>query len=193
MHTKAKSMTHDIFHTLVVNSVNSELCFFWALLKAAKIWNSSKNTHVWAAYKTSSSKLKILFDPSLERSWCEFFKIIKGCGQKNPPHPSPGCNGSPPTLWFKNSKFWECSVHLYRGPCIIQCCSTWICYFWSVDTIYCWFGQIWSDFLSDFKQFQATWKYPIFLIFCFLGEKLMIVDKSQIPTNIPFYGSRYEP
>ena len=39
----------DIFHVFVENSVNSELCFFWALLKPAKIWNLSKNAHVWAA------------------------------------------------------------------------------------------------------------------------------------------------
>jgi hypothetical protein len=97
MHIKAKSMTQfDIFYTLVANSVNSELYFFWALLKAAKIWNLSKN--VWAALQPSSSNLKNNFEHSLERSWCEFFKIIKGCGPKNPPHSNPGCNGSPPTL-----------------------------------------------------------------------------------------------
>ena len=33
MHIKAKGMTQfDIFHVFVENSVNSELCFFWALL-----------------------------------------------------------------------------------------------------------------------------------------------------------------
>ena len=50
MHIKAEGMTQfDIFHVLVENSVNSELCFFWSLLKPAKIWNLSKNAHVWAA------------------------------------------------------------------------------------------------------------------------------------------------
>ena len=50
MHIKAEGMTQfDIFHVFVENSVNSELCFFWALLKPAKIWNLSKNAHVWAA------------------------------------------------------------------------------------------------------------------------------------------------
>ncbi len=42
-------------------------------------------------------------------------------------------------------------------------------------------------------QFQETWKYQIFLILCFLGVKLMIVDKPQIPTNTPFYDRLYEP
>ena len=50
MQMKAEGMTQfDIFHVFVENSVNSELCFFWALLKPAKIWNLSKNAHVWAA------------------------------------------------------------------------------------------------------------------------------------------------
>ena len=50
MHIKAKGMTRfDIFHVFVENSVNSELCFFWALLKPAKIWNWSQNAHVWVA------------------------------------------------------------------------------------------------------------------------------------------------
>ena len=50
MHIKAKGMTQfDIFHISVENSVNSELYFFWTLLKPAKIWNLSKNAHVWAA------------------------------------------------------------------------------------------------------------------------------------------------
>ena len=47
---KSWGMTQcDIFHVFVENSVNSELCFFWALLKPVKIWNLSKNAHVWAA------------------------------------------------------------------------------------------------------------------------------------------------
>ena len=50
MRIKAEDMTQfDIFHVFVENSVNSELCFFWALLKLAKIWNLSKNGHVKAA------------------------------------------------------------------------------------------------------------------------------------------------
>ena len=44
MHIKAEGMTQfDIFHVFVENLVNSEL------LKPAKIWNLSKNAHVWAA------------------------------------------------------------------------------------------------------------------------------------------------
>ena len=64
MHIKAEGMTQfNIFHVSVENSVNSELCFSWALLKPAKIWNLSKNARVWAGFKkTSSSELKIIFD-----------------------------------------------------------------------------------------------------------------------------------
>ena len=36
----------------------------------------SKNGYVWVTQWPSSSELKIKFDPSLDRSWCEFFKII---------------------------------------------------------------------------------------------------------------------
>ena len=42
-------------------------------------------------------------------------------------------------------------------------------------------------------QFQETWKYQIFLILWFLGVKLMIVAKPQIPTNIPYNDQLYEP
>ena len=34
---------------------------------------------------SSSSELKIKLDPSLDRSLCEFFKVIKNHGPKNPP------------------------------------------------------------------------------------------------------------
>ena len=50
MHITAEGITQfDIFHAFVENSVNSEQCFFWDILKPAKIWNSSKNAHIWAA------------------------------------------------------------------------------------------------------------------------------------------------
>ena len=52
----------------------------------------SKNGYVWATQWPTSSELKIKFDPSLDRSWCEFFKIIKNHGPKNPPL---GCNLGP--------------------------------------------------------------------------------------------------
>ena len=49
MHIKGEGMTQfDICHVFVENSVNSEFCFFWALLKPVKIWNLSINAHVWA-------------------------------------------------------------------------------------------------------------------------------------------------
>ena len=45
IHIKTERMTQfDIFHVFIENSVNSELCFFWALLKPAKIWNLSKTS-----------------------------------------------------------------------------------------------------------------------------------------------------
>ena len=47
---KAEEMTKfDVFHVFVENSVNSDFCFFWALLKPAKIWNLPKNACVRAA------------------------------------------------------------------------------------------------------------------------------------------------
>ena len=39
-----------------------------------------------------SGELKVKFDPSLDRSSCEFFNIIKNHGPKNPPQ---GCNLGP--------------------------------------------------------------------------------------------------
>ena len=46
----AEGMTQfDIFQAFVENSLHSELCFFWALLKPVKIWNLSQNAYVWAA------------------------------------------------------------------------------------------------------------------------------------------------
>ena len=50
MHIKAEGINQfDIFYVFVENSVNSELCIFWALLKPAKILNLSTNASVWAA------------------------------------------------------------------------------------------------------------------------------------------------
>ena len=42
-----------------------------------------KNGYVWPTQWPTSSELKIKFDPSLNRSWYEFFKIIKNHGPKN--------------------------------------------------------------------------------------------------------------
>ena len=43
MHIKAEGMTQsDVFNVFLENSGNSELCFFWALLEPAKIWNCPK-------------------------------------------------------------------------------------------------------------------------------------------------------
>ena len=50
--------------------------------------NLSKNGYVWAMQWPTSSELKIKFDPSLDRSWWEFFKIIKKSWSKKS---TPGC------------------------------------------------------------------------------------------------------
>ena len=86
------------------NSVNSELWFFWALLKPAKIWNLSKNVHAWAAWKTSSSELKKCFDPSLGRSWYDFFRTIRAHGPKHQPPVQPrGVIGAPYYVFSKDA------------------------------------------------------------------------------------------
>ena len=60
----AEGMTQfDIFHVFVENSVNSELCFFLALFKTAKIWNLSKNAHVQPKKQVPVISKKI-FEPS---------------------------------------------------------------------------------------------------------------------------------
>ena len=49
-HIKAEGMIKfNIFHILAENSVNSVICFFWALLQASKTWNSSNNAHFRSA------------------------------------------------------------------------------------------------------------------------------------------------
>ena len=77
------------------NLANSESCLFWGCCKKPKSvisGNLSKNGYVWATPWTTSSELKLKFDPSLDRSWCELYKITKNHGQKNQP---PGCNLEP--------------------------------------------------------------------------------------------------
>ena len=52
------------------------LALFWDCCKGPKSVISGdllKNTHVWATQWLTSSELKIKFDPSLDRSECEFF------------------------------------------------------------------------------------------------------------------------
>ena len=62
-------------------------------------------------------------------------------------------------------------------------------YFGPVNTIFCWVRWVWSEFMP----FKETWNYQIFPILCFLGVKLTIVAKPQIPNNIPFWDTMYEP
>ena len=68
------------------------LALFWEGPKSVVSGNLSNNGHVWATQWPTSSELKIKFDPSFDRSWCEFFKIIKDDGPKSPPL---GCNLGP--------------------------------------------------------------------------------------------------
>ena len=79
MHIKAEGMTQfDIFHVFVENSVNSELCCFWSLLQPAKIWNLSKNAHVWAAQKMQLYKDNITnFFTPLCHVWRPVLHFIK--------------------------------------------------------------------------------------------------------------------
>ena len=80
----------DLFHQLVTKKQNTQIFFGCVTIR----------------------KTKIQHDPSLDRSWREFFKIIKDHGSTNPP---PGCNlgallPSPSGIFFKKTSA-ECSVH----------------------------------------------------------------------------------
>ena len=68
--------------------------------------------YVWETQWPTSSELKKKVYPTLDRSWCEFFKIGKKCGQKNPP---PGCSLCPkfsPHAGHFSEFFWhhDCPV-----------------------------------------------------------------------------------
>ena len=64
---KTEGMTQfDICHVFVENSMNSELCFFWALLKPAKIWNLTKNAHV-LAFKNKFQWTQNKFSPLIRK------------------------------------------------------------------------------------------------------------------------------
>ena len=58
---------------------------FWDCSKRPKSLisgNLSKNGYVWTTQWPTSSKLKIKFDPSLERPWLKFFRLEKILVQK---------------------------------------------------------------------------------------------------------------
>ena len=85
----------------------------------------TKNGHVWATQWPTSSQLKIKFDPSLDRSWCKFFKIMKNHDPKNPPL---GCNLGPKfsasvgslgrkKIWQLNCPVWRLSIHQRGQGC----------------------------------------------------------------------------
>ena len=88
MHIKAKSMTQfDIFIPLWQIQWTQSYAFSELYSKQPKSEICQKMPMF---EQLSSSNLKIIFDPSLERSWCEFFRIIEGGGPKNPPPSNPG-------------------------------------------------------------------------------------------------------
>ena len=71
------------------------MALFWDSGKRPKSvfsGNLPNNGFVWATQWSTSSEHKTKLDPSLDRAWCEFFKIIKKYGPKNP---HPGCNLGP--------------------------------------------------------------------------------------------------
>ena len=73
-----------IVNALGQNLANSESRPILRLAKSVISGKFKKNSYVWATQWPTSSELKIKFDPSLDRSWCEFFKIIKDYGPKFP-------------------------------------------------------------------------------------------------------------
>ena len=114
MHIKAEGMTKfDIFHVFVEISVNSELCFFWALLKPAKIWNSSQNRPVQKCPCLSSLTNKFqwtreMFWPLIRRIliWI-FWNYKSSWSKKSTPTQPVGVIGakSPPTIYLKIMQF----------------------------------------------------------------------------------------
>jgi hypothetical protein len=81
--------------------------------KSVILGNFSKNCYVWATQWPTSSELKIKFDPSLDRSWPEFLKIIKNHGPKNP---TPGCNLGQPRSGHLSGKKCRLSCPVWRCP-----------------------------------------------------------------------------
>ena len=68
-------------------NIHCDLCHPNYILDA-KVYHLTlfeQNSCVLTAQWPTSSELKTKFDPSLDRSWCESFKIIKIHGPKNPP------------------------------------------------------------------------------------------------------------
>ena len=108
-HAKGKSMVNFyIVNALGQNQIQI-LALFWDCCKMPKSvisCNLSKNGFVWAAQSPTFSELKIKFDPLLDRSWCQFFKIIKDHGPKNPPGVILGTFFPPPMGIFSKKISW---------------------------------------------------------------------------------------
>ena len=89
MHIKAEGMIQfDIFHVFVENSVNSELF--------SELYSNQPKSEIYPKMPMFEQLKKQVpvnskkFDPSLERSWYELYRIIKAHGPKNQPPSSPG-------------------------------------------------------------------------------------------------------
>ena len=135
------------------------------------IHNLSKNGYVWATQWPTSSELKIKFDPSFDRPWCEFFKIIKDHGPKNPPL---GCNlaglFSSPSGHLKKEKSAECSVHLYSSPWTVYGN---ILYYILVTRAY----DLWSSYLCVQIKILHRSSYSIRFLFVIFASQSYDFDK----------------
>ena len=92
------------------------LGLFWDCCKGPKSvisGNLSKNGYVWGSQWPTLSELKIKVDPSLDRPWCEFFKIIKSHDPKNP---TQGVIWVPIQACHLSEKKWQLSCPLWRCP-----------------------------------------------------------------------------
>ena len=110
---KVEGMTQfDIFHVFAENSVNSVICFFWALLQAAKK-KFIKKCPCSSNLKTKFYWTQIFFDPSLERSWCEYFELCYGLSPYHLPPSSPGVLLEPPYLVISKNKILASVPSIY--------------------------------------------------------------------------------
>ena len=86
--------------------------------------NLWKNGYVWASQWPISCELKKKFDPSLDRSWSEFFKIIKNHGPKNPTRGLiwviPGLVACQKKKWRLSYPVWKLSMSKLRAIFILR-------------------------------------------------------------------------
>ena len=95
---------------------------------------------------------KIKFDPSLERPWCEIFKLIKDHGPKNQPKAVLlGSSLSPPNCNFKKQVCEKCSVQFWRGPWL-SCAVLQVIMWKLTDRRHDW----WRDTQWDQRLYEIT-------------------------------------